>query len=72
MGRIHTVTDELDLLDPGLRALSDLEDEIDAVVRKLDDLRFDPNVETTAAAVDLDQTRRVSLNNRPRERSTLL
>ena len=39
VGRKRAVADELDRLDAGLAAFGDLEDEIDAVVRLLDDLR---------------------------------
>ena len=66
---IGAIADELDVLDPGLAALGDFEDEIDAVVRQLDDLGLDAHVETAAAAVDLDDARRVGLHDRTRERA---
>src|SRR5262249_49536153 len=72
VGRIGEIANKLDQLDPGLYAFVDLKDEIDAVVRELDDLGLDLHVETAAAAVDLDDARRVGLHNRTRQRPALL
>src|SRR5262249_10365003 len=63
---------KLDQLDPGLYAFGDFEDEIDAIIRELDDLGFDVHVETAAAAVDLDDASRVSLHDGTRERPSFL
>ena len=59
-------------LDAGLAALVDLEDEIDAVVRQLDDLGLDADVEAAAAAVDLDDALHVGLHHRARQRAARL
>ncbi len=66
------VADERDGLDVGLGTFADLEDQIDAAVRQLDDLRFDVNVEAAAAPVDIDKALHVGLNGRTRERAALL
>src|SRR5262249_4108200 len=72
VGRIGEIADKLDQLDSGLYTFGDFEDEIDAVVRQLDDLRFDVHVETAAAAVDLDDASRVGLHDGTRERPSFL
>src|SRR5262249_34947577 len=63
---------ELDELDPGICALGDFEDEIDAIVRKLDNFGFDVDVETAAAAVDFDDACGVGLHHGTGERAALL
>src|SRR5262249_369999 len=63
---------ELDDLHPRLDALVNLEDEIDAVVRQLDDLGLDADIESAAAPINLDETRHVGLHHRARERAALL
>src|SRR5262249_60310569 len=72
VGRIEALAAKLDALDPGLYALVDLKNEIDAIIREFDDLGLDLHVETAAAAVDLDDARRVGLHDGARERSALL
>ena len=42
IGRVRVVADELDLLDAGLGAFGDLKDQIDAVVRLIDELAARP------------------------------
>ena len=66
---IGFVADEVDLLDAGLVAFLDLEHEIDAVVRKLDDLRLDADVEAAVAPVDFDDALHVGLHGRTRQRA---
>ena len=66
---IGFVADEDDLLDAGLLAFLDLEHEIDAVVRKLDDLRIDADVEAAVAPIDLDDALHVGLHGRARQRA---
>ena len=63
------VADEDDLLDAGLLAFLDLEHEIDAIVRKLDDLRLDADVEAAVAPIDFDDALHVGLHGRPRQRA---
>ena len=69
---IGIVADEDDLLDAGLLAFLDLEHEIDAVVRQLDDLRLDADVEAAVAPVDLDDALHVGLHGRTRQRAARL
>ena len=69
---IGVVADEDDLLDAGLLAFVDLEHEIDAVVRQLDDLRLDADVEAAVAPVDFDDALHVGLHRRARERAARL
>ena len=64
--------DEADVLDAGLFAFLDLEHEIDAVVRQLDDLGIDRDVETAAAMIDFDDALHVGLHRRPRQRAARL
>ena len=66
---IGFVADEIDLLDAGLLAFLDLEHEIDAVVRKLDDLRLDADVEAAVAPVDFDDALHVGLHGRTGQRA---
>ncbi|MGY4595805.1 hypothetical protein ACVWXL_003551 [Bradyrhizobium sp. GM22.5] len=63
VGRVRVVADELDRLDAGLGALLDREDEIDAVVRLLDDFRRDANVVTAGAAIDFCDSQGVGLHH---------
>src|SRR4029450_20870 len=72
IGVIGLIADELDEPDAGLYALGNLEHEIDAVVRQLDDLRLDANVETSAAAVHFDDAGGVGLHDGTRERAAFL
>src|SRR5689334_4338157 len=67
--RIGLVANEHDLLDSGSRALLDLEYEIDALVRQLDDLGFNVHVEAAAATIDIGHTDSVALHHGPRQRS---
>ena len=48
------IADEVDRFDAGLLAFLDFEDQVDAIVRPLDDLRHDRNVEAAIAVIDLD------------------
>src|ERR1700730_3255762 len=69
---MRAIADELDDLDAGFSALADFEDEIDAVIRNLDDLGFDMNVKPSAAPIDFDQARDIRLANRERNHSPSL
>ena len=60
------------LLHPGFRTLGDLEHQIDAVVRQIDDLRIDLDVEAAAAVIDFDDPLHVGLHGRPRQRPARL
>ncbi len=66
------VADEHDLGDAGLRALVDLEDEIDAAVRQFDDLGRHSHVVAAGALVDLDDALHVRLYERAGERAARL
>src|SRR5262249_46159081 len=72
IARIGAVADDLDSLDVSLRALGDFEDQIDAAVRQIDDHRIDANVVAAAAAIDLDDTLHVRLDDRTRQGTALL
>ncbi len=72
IGRISIVADELDRLDAGFRALGDREDEIDAVVRLLDDLRIDANVVAAGMAIDFGDALGIGLHHRTRKRPARL
>src|SRR5262249_54058418 len=72
VARIGTVADEIDGLDAGLAAFRDLEDEIDAVVRKVDDLGLDADVEAAAAAINLHETGNIRLHDRARQGAAFL
>jgi hypothetical protein len=50
--------------DAGLFAFLDFKNEIDAIVRQLDDLRGDRDIETAGAVIDLDDALDVSLDRR--------
>ena len=56
-------------LDAGLFAFPDFEDQVDAIVRPLDDLRHDLHVEAAVAVIDLDDARDVGLHHRPGQRA---
>src|SRR5262249_38929025 len=56
----------------GLAALVDLEDKINAIVRQLDDLGLDADIEAAAAPIDLDEARHIGLHHGPRQRASLL
>ena len=58
----RAVTDEVDALDLRLPAFVDLEHEVDAVLRQLDDLRFDARGESTLTAIDVEDTLHVRLH----------
>ena len=64
IGRVGAVADELDRLDAGLGAFGDREDQVDAVVRLLDDLRGDADVIAAGAAVDFGDALGVRLHHR--------
>jgi hypothetical protein len=61
------VADEFDAAHAGLGAFGDRKDQIDAVVRPVDDLRIDPHVEHAAAVIDFDDALHVCLHRRPRQ-----
>lgn len=63
VGRERVIADELDRLDAGLGALLDREDQVDAVVRLLDDLGRDADVIATRAAVDFGDLQGVGLHH---------
>ena len=60
-----SVAEEVDPLHFRNRPLVHLENEIDPVLRKLDDLGLDGGGETTAAPVDLSQPLQIRLHPRP-------
>src|ERR1041384_7143426 len=68
-GRKGAIAHELDVLDRGLAAFRDLEDEVDAVVRPVDDLGLDADVVAAVAAIDLDDALDIGLHQRTRQRS---
>src|SRR5579862_133993 len=70
-GRIAFIADEDDRLDAGLLAFLDREDQIDAIVRTLDNLGHHGNVEATAALIDLDDALGVGLHLGSRQRVAL-
>ena len=67
IGRIGDVADEIDRPDAGLGAFVDREDEVDAVVRLLDDFRVDAHVIAAGAAVDFGDALGVRLHHRARQ-----
>ena len=71
-GRIRIRANEADLPHAGFRTFGDLEDQIDAIVRQLDDLRLDLDVEAAAAVIDFDDALHVGLHGRPRQRPARL
>ena len=70
--RIGDVADELDRFDAGFRALGDREDQIDAVVRLLDDFGNDAHVIAAGAAIDFGDALGVGLHHRARQRPARL
>ena len=60
------VADEADGLDRGDRPFVDLEDDIDAVLRQLDDLRLDRRRESPALPVERQDALHVALHLGPR------
>ena len=60
-GRVGAIADEIELLDGGLATFGDLEHQIDAVVRPVDDLGLDADVVAPGAAIDLDDALDVGL-----------
>ena len=58
--------------DGGLGAFGDFEDQIDAAVRQIDDLRNHGDVVAAAAAIDLDDALHVRLHDAARQRAALL
>ena len=72
IGRIGIVADELDRLDAGFHAFRDRENEIDAVVRLLDDLGIDADVVAAGVTIDLGDPERVGLHHRTRQRAARL
>jgi hypothetical protein len=69
---VGVVADESDGLDPGLFALIDLEHQIDAVVRPIDDLGHHRNVETAVALINLENALHVGLDRGARQCTTVL
>src|SRR5205823_2017183 len=67
-----TVSDKDDLADRGFVALGDLEHQIDAIVRQLDDLRLDAHVEASGMVIDVDDSLHVRLHHRARQRPARL
>ena len=72
IGRIGDVADELDRPDAGLAALGDREDQVDAIVRLLDDFRGHTHVIAAGAPVDFGDALGVRLDHRARERAARL
>ena len=72
VGRISLVADELDRFDAGLHTFGDREDEVDAVVRLLDDLGRDTHVVAARAPVDFGDALGVGLHHRTRQCSARL
>jgi len=70
--RIGVVADENNLLDAGLFAFADFENQIDAVVRTFDDLWRHRNVEAPVTLIDFDDALDVGLYRRFRQRAALL
>ena len=72
IGGIGDVADELDRPDAGLAAFGDREDQVDAVVRLLDDFRGDANVIAARAPVDFGDPLGVRLHHGARQRPARL
>jgi hypothetical protein len=70
--RIIPVADETDALDAGFLAFVDLENEIHAIVRELDDLRHHAHVVAPVAPILLDDALGVRLHDRAGQRATNL
>ena len=71
-GRKRVVTDESDLADAGLLTLVNLEHEVDAIVRQLDDLGGDLDIESAVPSINFDDALHVGLHSRSRERAARL
>src|SRR4030081_1999299 len=69
---ISVVADELDRLDTGFPALGDRENEIDPVVRLLDDFGIDAYVIAAGAAIDFGDALGVGLDHGTRQRTPRL
>ncbi len=67
--RVGAIADEIDFLDRRLAAFGDLEHQIDAVVRPVNDLRLDPHIIAAIAAIDFDDALHVRLHDRARQRA---
>ena len=63
------VADEDHRFDAGLFAFLDFENQIDAIVRPLDDFRHHLYVEAPVAVIDLDDALNVGLHRRARQRT---
>ncbi len=63
------IADEDDGFDAGLLAFLDLENQVDAIVRPLDDLRHYLHVKTSVAVIHLDDALHVRLHDGARERA---
>ena len=65
--RKHAVADEIDCRNARRRALVDLEHQVDAVLRPLNDLGFDRRGEAPGSAVQFDDPLHVGLDTGARE-----
>ncbi len=72
VGRISLVADELDRVDAGLAAFLDREDQVDAVVRLLDDFGNHSHVVAAGVTINVGDPLCVGLNHRTRQRSARL
>ncbi len=66
--RIGLVADEADRFYAGLLAFVDLENQVDAIVRPLDHLRLDGDVEAAVAMIDVDDALGIGLHLGARQR----
>ena len=66
---IGVIAGEDDVLDAGLLAFLDFENQVDAVVRPVDDFRHHLHVEASVAVIDLDDAGDVGLHHRLRQRA---
>ena len=71
-GRIGLVADEFDRIDAGLVAFGNLEDQVDPIVRLLDDLWNHLHVVAAGVAINFRDSLRVGLNHRTRQRAARL
>ena len=62
VGIVDLVADEIDARHPGGRPVGDREDQVDAVLRPLDDLGIDPRGEFAVAAIELDDALDIGLH----------
>ena len=72
IGRKGIVADELDRAHAGLVAFGDREDQVDPIVRLLDDFRGDADVIAAGTAIDFGDPQRVGLHHRARQRAARL